>query len=168
MGVGDYRDRAVQERIGLCDIDTQAEKTRRLNCSRRFRNRRSPLSYLTMFPFDRIKIDRSFITNLTRRADCAAIVSAVLALARSLDIETVVEGIETEQHFSILRVAGVIFVQGQLFGETRPASELVLDEPLARRWWKARPDHKKIDGHRARSARPPTRTKPCVSTMIVA
>src|SRR5262249_8898916 len=48
----------------------------------------SSLSQLTMFPFDKIKIDKSFTRNMTRRADCAAIISAVLALARSLDIVT--------------------------------------------------------------------------------
>ena len=88
----------------------------------------SSLSYLTMFPFDKIKIDRSFTMNLTRRADCAAIVSAVLALGRSLDTETVAEGVETEQHFGILRAAGVTFVQGRLFGAPCPASEIIFDE----------------------------------------
>src|ERR1700730_7096128 len=87
----------------------------------------SSLSYLTMFPFDKIKIDRSFTSNLTRRADCAAIVSAVLALGRSLETETVAEGVETEQQFGILRAAGVTFVQGYLFGRPCPASDLVLD-----------------------------------------
>jgi diguanylate cyclase (GGDEF)-like protein len=88
----------------------------------------SSLSYLTMFPFDKIKIDRSFTLNMTRRADCAAIISAVLALGRALDTETVAEGVETEQQFGILRAAGVTFVQGYLFGRPRPASDLVLDE----------------------------------------
>ena len=88
----------------------------------------SSLSYLTMFPFDKIKIDRSFTSNLTRRADCAAIVSAVLALGRGLDTETVAEGVETEQQFGILRAAGVTFVQGYLFGRPCPASDLVLDD----------------------------------------
>jgi len=88
----------------------------------------SSLSYLTMFPFDRIKIDQSFTTNLARRADCAAIVSAVLALGRSLDTETVAEGVETEEHFEILRAAGATFVQGRLFGDPCPVSELGLGE----------------------------------------
>jgi len=88
----------------------------------------SSLSYLTMFPFDKIKIDQSFTMNLTRRADCAAIVSAVLALGRGLDTETVAEGVESEQHFAILRAAGVTYVQGYLFGRPCPVSELVLGE----------------------------------------
>ncbi len=54
----------------------------------------SSLNQLTMFPFDKIKIDKSFTRNLTSRADCAAIISAVLALAHSLDIETTAEGVE--------------------------------------------------------------------------
>ena len=88
----------------------------------------SSLSYLTMFPFDMIKIDRSFTLNLTKRSDCAAIVSAVLALGRGLEIQTTAEGVETEQQFSILRAAGVNFVQGNFFGVPRPVSALVLDE----------------------------------------
>jgi diguanylate cyclase (GGDEF)-like protein len=87
----------------------------------------SSLSYLTMFPFDKIKIDRSFTLNLTKRSDCAAIVSAVLALGHGLDIETAAEGVETEQQFSILRAAGVTFVQGNLFGLPLPATALELD-----------------------------------------
>jgi len=84
----------------------------------------SSLSYLTMFPFDKIKIDRSFTKNLTQRADCAAIVSSVLALAAGLDLPTVAEGVETEQQFEILRTSGVRYAQGYLFGEARPACEL--------------------------------------------
>ncbi len=74
----------------------------------------SSLNQLTMFPFDKIKIDKSFTRNLTSRADCAAIISAVLALAHSLDIETTAEGVEKEDQLRILRMAGVSTVQGYL------------------------------------------------------
>jgi diguanylate cyclase (GGDEF)-like protein len=84
----------------------------------------SSLSYLTMIPFDKIKIDRSFTSRMTTRADCAAIVAAVLALGRSLCTETVAEGVETEQQFSILRDSGVTMAQGYLFGRPLPASRL--------------------------------------------
>jgi diguanylate cyclase (GGDEF)-like protein/PAS domain S-box-containing protein len=77
----------------------------------------SSLSYLTQFPFDKIKIDKSFTRNLTQRADCAAIVSSVLALAAGLELATVAEGVETEQQFEILRASGVNYVQGFLFGQ---------------------------------------------------
>jgi diguanylate cyclase (GGDEF)-like protein len=87
----------------------------------------SSLSYLTMFPFDKIKIDRSFTKNLTQRADCAAIVSSVLALGAGLDLPTVAEGVETVQQFEILRASGVQFAQGYLFGRPCRASELDFD-----------------------------------------
>ena len=86
----------------------------------------SSLSYLTMFPFDKIKIDKSFTQNLTRRTECAAIVSAVRALAYSLNITVVAEGVETEEQFELLRAAGVNAVQGYLFGKPCPLSALRL------------------------------------------
>jgi diguanylate cyclase (GGDEF)-like protein len=89
----------------------------------------SSLSHLTMFPFDKIKSDKWFTQNLTKRADCAAIVSAVLALGSGLDIMTVAEGVETKQQFELLRAAGVNFVQGYLFGRPCPASELEYAKP---------------------------------------
>ncbi len=91
----------------------------------------SSLSYLTMISFDKIKIDRSFTSNMTERADCAAIVAAVLALGHSLKTETVAEGVETEQQFELLRAAGVNLVQGYLFGRPRPLSELDLNGTAA-------------------------------------
>jgi diguanylate cyclase (GGDEF)-like protein len=87
----------------------------------------SSLNQLTMFPFDKIKIDKSFTRNMTNRADCAAIISAVLALAHSLDIETTAEGVEKEDQLRILRMAGVSTVQGYLIQRPCPASELNFD-----------------------------------------
>ncbi|HVG51952.1 MAG TPA: EAL domain-containing protein, partial [Xanthobacteraceae bacterium] len=84
----------------------------------------SSLSYLQRFPFDRIKIDRSFVANLTTRPDCAAIVCAVTGLARSLDIKTTAEGVETEEQLKLLRAAGCTQAQGFLFGHPLPISEL--------------------------------------------
>jgi diguanylate cyclase (GGDEF)-like protein/PAS domain S-box-containing protein len=80
----------------------------------------SSLSQLTMFPFDRIKIDKSFTSNMTKRADCAAIVSAALTLAHSLDIATTAEGVETTEQLKLLRLAGVGAVQGYLFARPCP------------------------------------------------
>jgi diguanylate cyclase (GGDEF)-like protein len=88
----------------------------------------SSLSYLTMIPFDKIKIDRSFTANMIERADCAAIVAAVLAIGQSLKIETIAEGVETEQQFETLRAAGATLVQGYLFGRPCPVTKLVLDD----------------------------------------
>jgi diguanylate cyclase (GGDEF)-like protein/PAS domain S-box-containing protein len=84
----------------------------------------SSLSYLTMFPFDKIKIDQSFTQNIASRSECAAIVSSVLALGRSLDIAMTAEGVETEEQFGLLRAAGVSLVQGYLFGRPCPLAQL--------------------------------------------
>jgi hypothetical protein len=88
-------------------------------------------SYLTTIPFDTIKIDRSFTLNMLDRADCATILSAVVALGRDLKTETVAEGVETEQQFNAVCAAGVTLVQGYLFGVPCPASDLVLDSSSA-------------------------------------
>jgi diguanylate cyclase (GGDEF)-like protein/PAS domain S-box-containing protein len=84
----------------------------------------SSLSQLAMFPFDRIKIDKSFTQNLTKRSECAAIISATLTLAQSLDIATTAEGVETVDQYRVLRLAGVTSVQGYLFKRPGPVSEL--------------------------------------------
>jgi len=82
------------------------------------------LSYLTMFPFDKIKIDKSFTQGLSSRVDCAAVVASVLSLARDLDIAVTAEGVETKQQFELLRAAGVNQVQGYLFGRPSPIADL--------------------------------------------
>jgi len=87
----------------------------------------SSLSQLTMFPFDKIKIDKSFTKNMTNRADCAAIISAVLALAQSLDIHTTAEGVEKEEQLRVLALAGVTTIQGFLIHRPCSASELNFD-----------------------------------------
>jgi diguanylate cyclase (GGDEF)-like protein len=94
----------------------------------------SSLSYLRMFPFDKIKIDRSFVQELASRADCAAIVCAITGLARSLGIVTTAEGVETEEQLALVRSAGCNQVQGYLFGRPCPAAALDwLPEALPRR-----------------------------------
>jgi diguanylate cyclase (GGDEF)-like protein len=84
----------------------------------------SSLSYLRMFPFDKIKIDRSFVNELSMNADCASIVSAVAGLGRSLHVATVAEGIETEDQLMLVRAAGCTYAQGFLFARPCPAAEL--------------------------------------------
>ncbi len=87
----------------------------------------SSLSQLAMFPFDKIKIDKSFIQNMTKRSECAAIISATLTLAQSLDIATTAEGVETVDQYRLLRLAGVTSLQGYLFKRPCPASEIDFD-----------------------------------------
>jgi EAL domain-containing protein (putative c-di-GMP-specific phosphodiesterase class I) len=84
----------------------------------------SSLSYLRMFPFDKIKIDKSFVGELSNRADCAAIVCAVTGLGRGLNIVTTAEGVETEEQFALLRAANVDQVQGFLFSRPVKTSDL--------------------------------------------
>ena len=87
----------------------------------------SSASYLTGFPFDKIKIDRSVTQGLASRRDCAAVVASVLALARGLDIATAAKGVENSEQFEALLSAGVDFAQGYLFGRPVPHFELDLD-----------------------------------------
>jgi diguanylate cyclase (GGDEF)-like protein len=84
----------------------------------------SSLSYLRMFPFDKIKIDRSFVAEFSDRADCAAIVCAVTGLGRTLQLDTTAEGVETAEQFELLRAAGCTHAQGFLFSRPVPVSAL--------------------------------------------
>jgi diguanylate cyclase (GGDEF)-like protein/PAS domain S-box-containing protein len=84
----------------------------------------SSLSYLRSFPFDKIKIDRSFVKDLAQRNDCVAIVRAISGLGRSLNITTTAEGVETIDQLDWLRAEGCNEVQGFLFSAARPAAEI--------------------------------------------
>ena len=76
------------------------------------------------FPFDKIKIDRSFIRELADKPDSIAIVRAVAGLGISLGITTTAEGVETKEQLAQLRGEGCTEVQGFFFSEPKPASEL--------------------------------------------
>ncbi len=82
------------------------------------------LSYLRSFPFDTIKIDRSFTRELPTRKDCGAIIEAVASLARNLDIRSVAEGIETAEQLRIVAGTGCDQVQGYYFNRPMPAADL--------------------------------------------
>ncbi|NVN88098.1 MAG: PAS-domain containing protein [Rhodopseudomonas sp.] len=88
----------------------------------------SSLSHLRMFSFDKIKIDRSFVAEITERSDSAAIVCAVTGLARALDIVTTAEGIESEQQLQLLLSAGCTQGQGFLFGKPKPVCEFAAED----------------------------------------
>jgi diguanylate cyclase (GGDEF)-like protein/PAS domain S-box-containing protein len=79
------------------------------------------LNYLLTFPFDKIKIDRSFISDLENREESRAIVGAVIGLANSLGMCTLAEGVEDEAQLAELRGHGCRMVQGWLFGKAMPA-----------------------------------------------
>lgn len=84
----------------------------------------SSLNYLRSFPFDKIKIDRSFVSGLADREDCQAIVQSVITLARDLQITTIAEGVENEAQLDALRQQGCTQVQGFLFSPALPSGEL--------------------------------------------
>lgn len=84
----------------------------------------SSLSYLQKFPFDKIKIDQSFIRRLETCADSAAIVRAVTALGESLGIMIIAEGVETESQLLQIAADGCRQVQGYLTGRPVPAAEM--------------------------------------------
>jgi diguanylate cyclase (GGDEF)-like protein/PAS domain S-box-containing protein len=84
----------------------------------------SSLSYLRSFPFDKIKIDRSFVHELATREDSMAIVRAVTGLGKSLGISIVAEGVETNEQLGLLRTEGCTEVQGFLFSRPRPAEDV--------------------------------------------
>jgi diguanylate cyclase (GGDEF)-like protein len=94
----------------------------------------SSLSYLRSFPFDKIKIDRSFVTELATRDDSMAIVRAVTGLGKSLGIVTTAEGVETDAQFDLLRREGCTQAQGYLFSRPRPAADVenMLTQPRQR------------------------------------
>ena len=85
----------------------------------------SSLSYLRSFPFDKIKIDRSFIQDLMSGTEPLAIVHAIAGLAKSLNIISTAEGVETKQQLEALQALGCIEMQGYLFSQARPPAEIV-------------------------------------------
>ena len=84
----------------------------------------SSLSYLRSFPFDKIKIDQSFVRDLSSRPDSIAIVRAILSLGKSLGVETTGEGVETSEQLALLSSEGCTQAQGFFFSEPLRAAEL--------------------------------------------
>ncbi len=85
----------------------------------------SSLSYLRAFPFDKIKIDRSFMRDLERRGDSLAIIKAVIGLGHSLGMSTTAEGVETEEQLRAVREQGCNEVQGFLFSPPLEAVQVL-------------------------------------------
>jgi diguanylate cyclase (GGDEF)-like protein len=80
----------------------------------------SSLSYVRSFPFDKIKIDRSFVKELGKNPDCAAIVRAIVSLGAGLGIVTTAEGVETDAQLDFIRACGCSEAQGHLLGAPKP------------------------------------------------
>ena len=84
----------------------------------------SSLSYLQNFPIDRVKIDRSFVQNLSANAD-SSLVSAIISIAHDLGMDVVAEGVETREQAEILRDSNCDELQGYLFSPAVPPEEFV-------------------------------------------
>ena len=121
----------LTEGVLLADVDQNIEILQRLKASGiaiavdDFGTGYSSLSYLKRFPVDILKIDRSFIGDVTDNHDSAGIVTAIVALARSLNLKIVAEGIETLEQLQFLRDLGVDVGQGYLMSKPLPAAGLV-------------------------------------------
>jgi diguanylate cyclase (GGDEF)-like protein len=111
----------------------------------------SSMSYLQAFPFDMIKIDRSFISNLDRSAQSKALLRGVIGLARGLELPVTAEGVETRAQLDVLTRAGCDLVQGFLIG--RPSSIESYAEVLGRPASPARRDLPASQASAARGAR---------------
>ena len=85
----------------------------------------SSLSYLRSFPFDKIKIDQSFVRDLGANPDAQAIVRSIISLGKGLGVTITAEGVETEEELSCLRNEGCHEGQGFLFSRARPNAEIV-------------------------------------------
>ena len=84
----------------------------------------SSLSYLRLLPIHVVKIDRSFVADVSTSRDNAAIVKATVAMAKGLDLEVVAEGVETAEEVDVLRTCGVDRMQGYLFSRPETSEEL--------------------------------------------
>jgi len=91
----------------------------------------SSLSYLLRFPFDKIKVDRSFVKDIAHNQNASAVVQAVTTLAKSMKVVTVAEGVETEAQLEKARAFGCTEIQGFLFGAPQPAAQIarLLSQP---------------------------------------
>jgi len=93
----------------------------------------SGLASLAQFPFDKVKIDRAFVSQLAEDPDVAAIVAAIVGLGRSLSLDISAEGVETDEQVTMLRAAGCSIVQGFLFGVPQRDSDGAAAEPAPSR-----------------------------------
>jgi EAL domain-containing protein (putative c-di-GMP-specific phosphodiesterase class I) len=84
----------------------------------------APIGYLSRHPLDEIKIDRSFVADCDKRKSAASLVKAIIAMAKSLELRTVAEGVETEGEYRFLADNGVSVMRGYLFSKPITAAEL--------------------------------------------
>jgi EAL domain-containing protein (putative c-di-GMP-specific phosphodiesterase class I) len=131
----------ITESVLIGNVDTTEAAMRRLKAFGvrlaldDFGTGYSSLLYLRRFPFDKLKIDRSFVLSIEKAADAAAIVHAVVSLGRGLGMKVTAEGVETADQHLFLRAAGVHQMQGYRFGRPTTADRIAarLNAPEAYR-----------------------------------
>jgi diguanylate cyclase (GGDEF)-like protein len=120
----------ITEGVLLADDDATHETLRRLRAMGfslaldDFGTGYSSLSYLRRYPVDKIKIDRSFVTNLGSERDAEAVVGAIVKLAKALNLKVIAEGVETDEQRAGLRRAGCSFIQGYLYSRPVQVDEI--------------------------------------------
>ena len=116
----------VTENVLIDDFDRALSTLRRLKAMGiriamdDFGSGYSSLSYLQAFPFDRMKIDRSFIARLPKHAQSATIIKAIIGLGRNLSLPVTVEGVETREQLEFLKGEACDEIQGYLIGHPKP------------------------------------------------
>jgi diguanylate cyclase (GGDEF)-like protein/PAS domain S-box-containing protein len=127
---GQYLDIEITESSLMTDVEATTQKLWNLKETGLslsvddFGTGYSSMSYLKRFPLDALKIDRSFVRDLTVDANDAAITKAVIALAKALDLSTIAEGVEEEEQLAFLREQGCDLIQGFLISRPMPADRI--------------------------------------------
>ena len=122
----------LTERVIMTDIEETMETLKKLETLNikisvdDFGTGYSSLSYLKKFPIDVIKIDRAFVSDADHNAEDAAIVSAIIAMASSLGLDTVAEGVETKEQMEFLRAKQCTIGQGYLFSKPLSMHDLAI------------------------------------------
>jgi EAL domain-containing protein (putative c-di-GMP-specific phosphodiesterase class I) len=85
----------------------------------------SSLNYLHRFPIDTLKVDKSFVQDMSINLDDHAIITAIVSLGRNLDLQVIAEGVETTHQLSSLYHLGITLMQGDLLSPPLPADSLI-------------------------------------------
>ncbi|HZV82042.1 MAG TPA: EAL domain-containing protein, partial [Geobacteraceae bacterium] len=128
---GEYLEVEITENLLLSETASVVEKMRALrNRGVRiaiddFGTRYSSLNYLRNFPISAIKIDQSFVRDLSEKQGASPIISAIVGIARGFGLHLVAEGVETAYHLEVLHNLGCEEMQGYLFSRPVPADEVI-------------------------------------------
>jgi diguanylate cyclase (GGDEF)-like protein len=127
---GEYIDVEITESMLMDDIEGNIEKLKALQAMGMqvamddFGTGYSSLSYLARLPINSLKVDRSFVSQMSKSQEQMAIVSTVISLARALNLKVVAEGVETEEQANLLRLLRCDEAQGYLFGRPMPLDKV--------------------------------------------